>query len=306
MAPADAALALSDSEYRMFRDLFKRVCGLWFGEDARLLLEKRLARRVRQLELPSFAAYHYLLRKELTAEEEIAAVIDELTTNETYFFRERNQLRALIEEIVPELIARRGGPVNVWSAGCSSGEEPYSIVMMALDAGLRPGIDLRVHASDISRRCLARAREGQYRPASFRETPPATRARYFSEKDGLSTLTPDVRRHVLFTRMNLLEPARFALLGALDVVLCRNVIIYFDRDTKRQVIESFSERLGPGGYLLLGHSESLIHVTSAFELAHLRNDLVYKKPAREAEAVDPRHVAAFSALRRAGRERGTR
>lgn len=298
MRPADRALTLSDSEYRMFRELFKSVCGLWFGEDARFLLENRLARRLRQLELPSFATYHYLLRKELTAEEEIAAVIDELTTNETYFFRERNQLRALIEEIVPELRARRSGPVNIWSAGCSSGEEPYSIVMLALEAGLRPGVDLRVHASDISRRCLAKAREGEYRSASFRETPPALRARYFSDKDGVATLTQDVRRHVLFTRMNLLEPARFTLLGALDVVLCRNVIIYFDLETKKRVIESFGKRLVPGGYLLLGHSESLIHVTSAFELAHLRNDLVYRTPAPSAERLDPRGVAAFSALRR--------
>jgi chemotaxis protein methyltransferase CheR len=189
--------------------------------------------------------------------------------------------------------------VNVWSAGCSSGEEPYTIVMMALEAGLRPGADLRVHASDISRRCLARAREGEYREASFRETPPELRGRYFKERNGNSVLAPEVRRHVYFTRMNLLEPARFALLGPLDVVLCRNVIIYFDRETKKQVIDSFASRLAPGGYLLLGHSESLIHVTSAFELAHLRNDLVYRKPLLGAAPEDPRHGAALSALRRA-------
>jgi chemotaxis protein methyltransferase CheR len=300
-------LALSDAEYRMFRDYFKAACGLWFGDDSRFLLENRLARRMRQLEIPSFAAYHYLLRKQAAGEDELAAVIDELTTNETYFFRERNQLRALIEEIVPALLAQRSaGPVNVWSAGCSSGEEPYSIVMLALEAGLRPGADLRVHASDISRRCLAKARQGEYREASFRETPPELRGRYFREKNGLSELSPEVRKHVYFTRMNLLEPARFALLGPLDVVLCRNVIIYFDKDTKKNVIDSFASRLAPGGYLLLGHSESLIHVTSAFELAHLRNDLVYRKPLLGAAPEDPRHAAAFAALRRAGGSEGER
>lgn len=304
---ADAPLSLSDAEYRMFRDFLKATCGLWFGDDSRFLLENRLARRMRAREIESFAAYHYLLRKGAGADDELSAVIDELTTNETYFFRERSQLRALIEEIVPARLAQRGaGPVNVWSAGCSSGEEPYSIVMLALEAGLRPGVDLRVHASDISRRCLAKAREGEYRESSFRETPPELRGRYFKERDGLWALSPDVRRHVFFTHMNLLESARFALLGPLDVVLCRNVIIYFDRETKKRVIESFADRLVPGGHLLLGHSESLIHVTSAFELAHLRSDLVYRKPHAGAAPADPRHGAALAALRRAAGVGGER
>jgi chemotaxis protein methyltransferase CheR len=306
VAPPERPLTLSDAEYRMFRDLFKAACGLWFGEDSRFLLENRLARRMRRLEVESFSAYHYLLRREATGEDELAAVIDELTTNETYFFRERSQLRALIDEIVPTLLAQRSGPVNVWSAGCSSGEEPFTIVMMALEAGLRPGQDLRIHASDISRRCLAKAREAQYRENSFRETPPELRDRYFKERSGLYALSPEVRQHVTFTRTNLLEPARFALLGTLDVVLCRNVIIYFDHDTKKKVVESFGERLAPGGYLLLGHSESLIHVTSAFELAHLRSDLVYRKPRAGAAAADPRHGAALAALRRAARWEGDR
>jgi chemotaxis protein methyltransferase CheR len=298
--PADATpLTLSDAEYRMFRDFLKSTCGLWFGDDSRFLLENRLSRRMRVLEVESFAAYHYLLRKGGNGgEDELSAMIDDLTTNETYFFREKSQLRALIDEIIPARLSQRGGPVNVWSAGCSSGEEPYTIVIMALEAGLRPGTDLRVHASDISRRCLAKAREGEYREASFRETPPELRSRYFKERNGQWALSPDVRRHVYFTHMNLLESARFALLGPLDVVLCRNVIIYFDRDTKKRVIESFADRLVPGGYLLLGHSESLIHVTSAFELAHLRSDLVYRKPHAGAPAADPRHGAAIAALRR--------
>ncbi|HEY8120292.1 MAG TPA: CheR family methyltransferase [Myxococcota bacterium] len=306
MASEAAQQRLSDAEYRMFRDFFRSVCGLWFGDDSRFLLESRLSRRMRQLDVESFAAYHYLLRKGAAGEDELASVIDELTTNETYFFRERNQLRALIDEIVPALLLQRAGPVNVWSAGCSSGEEPYSIVMMALEAGLRPGIDLRVQASDISRRVLAKAREAEYREASFRETPPDLRARYFKERSGLHVLSPDVRQHVSFTRLNLLEPARFSLLGPLDVVLCRNVIIYFDRETKARVIESFAGRLAPGGYLLLGHSESLIHVTSAFELAHLRSDLVYRRPQTGPPPVDPRHTAAFSALRRTTGAEGER
>src|SRR5512134_2862773 len=177
-------LVLTDAEFRMFCELFRRHCGLHFGPDSRFLLEKRLARRVGELDLGSFSAYHYLLESDAGGDRELSHIIDELTTNETYFFRERNQLRALIEEILPELRARREGsagtPVSIWSAGCSSGEEPYSVVMLAREAGFVPGVDFRVYASDISQRMLRRAREGVYREASFRDTEPGLRERYFT------------------------------------------------------------------------------------------------------------------------------
>lgn len=298
---------LTDAEFRMFREFFREHCGLHFGEDSRYLLEKRLARRVRELDLGSFASYHYLLRTDQHGDQELANVIDELTTNETYFFREMGQLRALVHEILPELLdARRrvGAPpvVSIWSAGCSSGEEPYSIVMMARDAGFEPGRDLRVYASDISRRMLQKARQGVYRPASFRETAPALRRKYFTEKDGLFRISDDVKRDVVFTRLNLLDRARISLLGTMDVILCRNVIIYFDMDTKREVVQTFHEKLRPGGYLLLGHSESLINLSSAFELRHLRHDLVYRRPVPGEEPRDRWHAAAEAAI--AAAERG--
>jgi chemotaxis protein methyltransferase CheR len=164
------ALVLTDAEFRMFCDLFREHCGLHFGADSRFLLEKRLARRVDELDAGSFAAYHYMLRRDTSGDQELANIIDEITTNETYFFRERNQLRALFEEILPRLRMRReaegGSVVNIWSAGCSSGEEPYSVVMLARESGIELGRDLRVYASDISRRMLQKARRGIYRPAS--------------------------------------------------------------------------------------------------------------------------------------------
>ena len=292
-------LVLTDAEFRMFGDLFRKACGLSFGDRSRFLLEKRLARRVRELDVGSFQAYHYLLRRDETGDEELAAIIDELTTNETYFFRERNQLRALVAEILPELLDRRmpgGPPISIWSAGCSSGEEPYSVVIMAMEAGYVPGRDFRVYASDISRRMLHKARQGIYRPASFRETEPQTQRQHFTEKDGHWRISDDVKRHVVFTRVNLLDPARLALLGAMDVILCRNVLIYFDLDTKRRVIDTFGEKLGSGGYLLLGHAESLINVSSPFELRHLRTDLVYRKPLLGEELPDPWHAAARAAI----------
>jgi len=296
-------LKMSDSEYRMFCELLRSRCGLHFDADSRFLVEKRLARRVADLDLGSFASYHLHLRGGTQGEEEFARVIDELTTNETYFFRERSQLRALIEEIVPELLARRRergstSPVAIWSAGCSSGEEPYSIVALALEAGLEPGRDLRVYASDISRAMLKRSRRAVYRETSFRETPAHLRDRYFVEKDGHHRVCDEVKRHVDFLHINLLDSGKCALLRAMDVILCRNVIIYFDSESKRRVIQTFYDKLKSGGYLLLGHSESLINITSSFELSHLENDLVYRRPLPGETVSDPWHRAAAAAIAR--------
>jgi chemotaxis protein methyltransferase CheR len=299
MAAAQAEPVLSDVQYRMFRDWIAERCGLWFAPESRFVLERRLARRVRELDLGSFAAYFYQLRSSATDDGEIGALIDELTTNETYFLRERGQLNALVSEILPEWVERRrrhGGPVSIWSAGCSSGEEPYSIVMLAREAGFEPGRHFRVYASDVSRRVLQAARRGVYRTGAFRETEEALRRRYFVEKDGAWRIHDDVKRHVVFTRANLVEPTKSWVLGAMDVILCRNVIMYFETATRRRVVQSFADKLNAGGYLLLGHAESLIQVSSAFELRHLRSDLVYRKPLPGAEMPDPWHAAARAAI----------
>lgn len=299
-------LSLTDAEFRMFRDFFRGYCGLHFGEDSRFLLEKRLARRVRELDLGSFSAYHYVLRREGPGEQELAHAIDALTTNETYFFRERSQLQALVEEVIPECLERRrkrgGRALSIWSAGCSSGEEPYSIVMMAVEAGLVPGEDFRVYGSDISGAVLRKARHGLYRPASFREGLDHLQKRYFEEQDGLWRVSDEIKRHVVFTRVNLLDRARADLLGAMDVILCRNVIIYFDLETKREIVSRFHDKLQPGGYLLLGHAESLINVSTAFSLAHLKRDMVYRRPLPGGEVLDPWHAAARAAVSPIGRE----
>ena len=293
--------SMTDAEYRMFCDLVREHCGLHFASDSRFLVEKRVAHRVEALELGSFAAYRYQLRNGPEGDEELSRLIDALTTNETYFFRERKQLTALVEEIIPELLAQRRSQgraraVSVWSAGCSSGEEPYTIAMMAKEAGFALGEDLRIYASDISHAMLRKSREGVYRGASFRETDPAIRDRYFEAKDGRYRLADEIRKHVDFIHLNLLDQSRVALLGPIDVVLCRNVIIYFDKVGKTRVIQTFYDKLSPGGHLLLGHSESLISISSAFELRHLRNDLVYRRPILGEEQGDPWQNIAQAAV----------
>jgi len=296
----NSGLQMTDAEFRMMSELLRQHCGLHFGPESRFLLEKRVARRLRELELTSFSAYHYLVRNASSGDGEFARLIDELTTNETYFFRERGQLRALVSEILPELrlqrAERRGTPVSIWSAGCSSGEEPYSIVILALEAGLEPGVDIRVYASDISQRMLRRARQGVYREVSFRETDPGLREKYFVEKEGLWRISDSVKEHVDFIHLNLLDRSKISLLGAMDVILCRNVIIYFDVESKRRVIQTFFEKLRSGGHLLLGHSESLINLSNSFELRHLRNDLVYRRPLPGVVVDDPWHTVAEAAI----------
>jgi len=295
--PVAAEPAMGDAEFRMFTALLRRHCGLHFGPESRYVFERRVLRRVRELELTSYAAYHLLLRTGSGQEQELARLVDELTINETYFFRERAQLVALVTEILPELRAQRGGrPVSIWSAGCSSGEEPYSIVMLAREAGFVPGVDFRVYASDISQRMLRRAREGVYREASFRETEPALRERYFTPVPQGLRVSGEVKQHVDFIHLNLFDGSKLALLGTLDVILCRNLIIYFDAPEKRRAIDTFHEKLRPGGYLLLGHSESLINLSDAFELRHLRRDLVYRRPLGTRLGAEPWQAAAAEAL----------
>jgi chemotaxis protein methyltransferase CheR len=293
-------LHMSDGEFRMFAELVRGHCGLHFGPETRFLLERRIERRMRDLGIGSVAAYHLELRSAPAGGGELGRLVDDITTNETYFFRERRQLQALVAEILPEALLQRrersGGPVTIWSAGCASGEEPYSIVILAMEAGIDPGANLRVYASDISRRMLQRARQGTYRESAFRETEAGLRKRYFAEKDGLWRISDDVKKHVDFVHLNLLDRSKIALLGSLDVILCRNVLIYFDAQGKRTVITTFEEKLRPGGHLLLGHSESLINLSTSLELRHLRQDMVYRRPLGGLRAPDAFHAAALQAL----------
>lgn len=289
LRPPDAPL-MTDAEFRMFSDLVREHCGLHFGPESRFLLEQRVARRVRDTEVGSFAAYHYRLRSDNSPDPELPKLVDDLTTNETYFMRELPQLRALVHEVIPAALAERrrigGGPVAIWCAGCASGEEPYSIVMLALEAGLMPGRDLRIYASDISRAALQKARRAVYREASFRDIEPGQRARWFEAKDASSfRLSDAIKRQVDFLHLNLLDRSRIALLGQLDVIVCRNVMIYFDLEVKRRVVATFAEKLRPGGHLLVGRSESLLHVSTQFELRHLKHDMVYRLAAPAEKAV---------------------
>jgi len=279
-------IPMNEDEFRQFRDFVYQHCGLHFTSDAKYLLEKRLAKRLQHHKMSSYKDYYYLLRYGRDKDQELAEVVDALTTNETYFFREEYQLKTLIQEIVPELCARKEASgkrkLRIWSAGCSSGEEPYTLAMLLLQLPSLSGWDLEVIGTDISHRVLNIARKGVYSATSFRATDQSYIERYFTPVDGDKyRINDQVRDLVTISHLNLFENQRVALLGKMDVILCRNVIIYFDLAAKKRVVQNLFDRLHPEGYLLLGHSESLMNISTAFVLRHFLNDMVYQKPASD-------------------------
>jgi len=272
-------LDLPDDVFRQLRDQIYKRTGMYFNDASKYLLQKRLSPRARELNFESFQKYFYFLQYDPRADAEFDHIYDLVTTNETYFFREPAQLTAFIDEIIPDILAKKSmKKVRIWSAGCSSGEEPYSIAMLLSESGYYQNATFEIFASDINQQVLAKARKGQYRESAFRATTPELRERYFNrEADASWRIKDEVRNRVQFGRLNLYDEARVSLLGNLDIVFCRNVIIYFDDQSKRVVVNNFYNRLIDGGYLLLGHSESLISLSTQFKLRHLRNDMVYQK-----------------------------
>ncbi|HJV64357.1 MAG TPA: protein-glutamate O-methyltransferase CheR [Geomonas sp.] len=272
---------LTEEEFRLIRDLIYNHCGLYFDADSKYLLDRRLLQRVTLHGLSGFREYYQFLKYDRRKDEEISDIMDILTTNETYFFREGFQLKAFTEEILPELIQfkQREQTLRIWSAGCSTGEEPYTIAMLMLEMNCFKGWRIEIVGSDISQRVVQHARKGIYTKSSFRCTEEHYLRRFFTPVEGGYRINDEVRELVTITHMNLFDANRLALLGKMDVIFCRNVIIYFDEASKKKVIEAFHNTLRGGGYLLLGHSESLMNISTAFALRHLKNDMVYQKTA---------------------------
>ncbi|HUP44385.1 MAG TPA: protein-glutamate O-methyltransferase CheR [Thermoanaerobaculia bacterium] len=272
-------LELPDDVFRQLRGQIYSRTGMFFADSSKYLIQKRLSSRAKELNFDSFQKYFYFLQYDPRSEAEFDQIFDLITTNETYFFREPAQLAAFTDEIIPELLGRRSlERVRIWSAGCSSGEEPYTIAMLLHEKGWFDNASFEIFGSDLNQQVLQRARRGTYRENAFRATPLELREKYFTrEPDGSWKITDDIRNRVSFGRLNIYDEGRVALLGTLDVIFCRNVIIYFDDASKKVVINSFYKRLAEGGYLLLGHSESLISLSTQFKLRHLRHDMVYQK-----------------------------
>ena len=285
--PLDAEQIMSDEEFHLLRDCVYSHCGIFFDSDSKYLLEKRLARRLIALNLTSFRDYYHYLKYNRNKDQELMDIMDILTTNETYFFREAFQLKAFTDEVIPELLREKSASGNrslrIWSAGCSTGEEAYTIAMLLHGNTELRGWKLEIVGTDISQRVLQHARRAVYGKSAFRTTDENYVRRFFVQQDDGLKVCDEIRDLVTISHLNLFDTNRMVMLGKMDLIFCRNVIIYFDLAAKKRVVESFFHTLHEGGFLLLGHSESLMNVTTQFTLRHFKNDMIYQKPGLAAE-----------------------
>ena len=262
---------LGDSEFEFLRKFVYTHCGISLGEHKRQLVQGRLFRRLRALGLQQFSSYCELLQRDPQSElGELASVI---STNVTSFFREVHHYDLLVAELLPRWLEdkrRSGERLRIWSAGCSTGEEPYALAMVLAEAIEQNGskADARILATDLSPQALETARKGVY-PLERLAGISAERCRRWmlrgeGEYDGLACVHPRLRELVTIEPLNLLHP--WPMRGPFDAIFCRNVVIYFDQPTKQRLFRRYAELLPVGGYLFLGHSESLHGVNDQFEL----------------------------------------
>ena len=280
MTPGAGPMELPVGVFVILRDLIRDRIGVSFEDDKRDLLATKLADRVRDLGLTSFLDYYYRLKYGPGDDEEWPRLTDALSVQETYFWRESDQIRALVEVLVPRHVAAGRGPVRVWSAACATGEEPLSIAIALTEAGWFGRADVEVWASDVSPAALEKARRGVYRERSFRSMPPGWREKYFAPVAGGWKVAPELQARVRFVPANLLEPADTRTLATAPFVFCRNVFIYFSAPTVARVVAQFADRMPRPGYLFLSVSESLVRAKTAFELEEVGGAFVYvAKPA---------------------------
>ncbi len=269
---------LADSEYSLFKRLIYEECGISLGVERRTFLESRLRRRMEELGINDGYEYYRMLLEPRGRSLELPALLDSLMICETSFFRNQPQFDLLKEVVLPEIVGNKAKAgtklLRVWSAGCSTGQEPYSAVMTMLESVPdRESWVLRVFASDLSFTALERAQCGLYRPDQLKGVDPLAVARYFRQENGHYAMSDTVKRHVVFDYHNLKHDNG---LRGLDIILCRNVMIYFDTEQQRRLVTRFSNCLVPGGFLFLGHAESLQGLSTRFTMVHRNKGIAYR------------------------------
>ncbi len=266
--------------FSQVRDFIYEKCGIYFGDGKEYLLEDRLSRRLSARNLSSYEEYLFFLRYDPKKEEELRALYNSVTTNETSFFRDINQLEAFRTGILPKIMERNSSrrTIRIWSAACSTGEEPYTMAMILSEEGiLLNGWKVEILASDISENVLNSAKRGVYGDYAVRNTPERYLKRYFTNNNNSYTVKPDVARLVRFANINLVDSLQVSKVRGMDVIFCRNVLIYFDDHGKRKVISFLHDSLVKGGFLMVGFSESLFSITRAFRPVGIRKCVAYQK-----------------------------
>ena len=256
-----AQFHITNQEFEAFRSLIYHLIGIQLNEQKKMLVISRLSRRLRQLNLNSFSEYLAYLDQSSDKEDEIVNLINQMTTNKTDFFREGHHFDFLRNQFMPHLASQPAKNIRIWSAGCSSGEEPYTMAMVVDDflrnnPQARIGLDLKILATDVDTNVLAHARTGIYQSEAIAPIPANYRNIYFNRTETGFQVSPRLQSIIAFKRFNLMHdfPFRYGF----NLIFCRNVLIYFSQEDRLKIVRKFHSCLRPGGYLILGHSESLL------------------------------------------------
>lgn len=272
---------LTNETFCLLRDIIYRRCGIFFADNKKYLLETRLARRLEERSLKTFEDYYYFLTYDQSREKEMANLVNVIVTNETSFFRDIMQLEAFKRGVVPKIVQEKANglkALKVWSAACSTGEEPYTLAMMLMEEGLASkGWSVEVLGSDICDNVLRSAEAAVYEKYSLRNTPEGYLKKYFSGSLETFTVAKKVQELVKLKKLNLIDPFETRSVRGMDIIFCRNVLIYFDDASKRKAVTHLYDALNKGGYLFVGFSETLHSITRLFKPVSIERSVVYQK-----------------------------
>ena len=273
------SLGLIPGAVSLVRSLVHDHTGLFYDDNRLGHFADRLAPLVTGRGFDTFLDYYYYLKYDPNAADEWPRVMDALAVPETYFWREIDQLRAIVDVIVPSLAPKLMRPVRIWSVPCATGEDPLTLAMMLDQRG--GGEPVEILASDASPAALGIAAAGVYRERAFRNLPADLRARYFTPHESRWRIAPSMTARVKWSHVNLVDTAEVARRACADIILCRNVFIYFSESAIRKVVETFARAMPTPGYLCVGAAESLLRISDRFELEQIGDAFVYVKTARE-------------------------
>ena len=271
---------MTEEELARLCEFLYRRTGMIFNETKRYYVERRVADRMGATGSASFASYFARLRTD--TDNEVEHLINAFTVNETYFYREDHQLRCLTNSLLAEVINAKpyDRSIRIWSAPCSTGEEPYSIAIWLLENWpLVDKYEIEIVGSDIDTRTLEAARQGLFGSRAFMRLPAELQKRYFvADGEDQWRIIEELRDSIRFTQVNLVDRPETVTQGKFDVIFCRNVLIYFDDASRRVAAENIYDRLNPGGFVCLGHSESMSRISPLFEVHRYADAIVYRKP----------------------------
>jgi len=270
-------IPLVESTFKDLRDYIYEKSGIYIADTKKYLIENRLSRILQENKLQSYEDYLKFIKFSSNGKE-LSRLFDAVTTNETYFFREPQQLTVFAEGVLTKILEHKKGTkyIKIWSAACSSGEEPYTLSMILLEKRIQT-TNFEIYASDLSEGVLTSAKRAVYNSYSVRNIPGPYMNKFFSNNGQSYILNDSVKNTVKFMKINLIDNKNMASLRGMDVIFCRNVLIYFDTRSKQKVVSNLYDSLNPGGYLFIGQSESLHNITRAFRPCVINKVIMYQK-----------------------------